>query len=128
MKTVTVKFTNRYSNTYNEKSFYDYLVNDDVEVTAGDFAVAHNGTEFAIVRVIEVNAGASAKANKALVTILNSKVVEEYNATNELVKEQKALFARLEQILAQEYENNKYRVLAATNSEAASILEKLGIK
>lgn len=127
MKTVTVKFTNPYSNTYNDKS-YDYLVNDDVEVTAGDHAVAHNGSEFAIVRVIEVNAGASAKANKTLVTVLNSKVVEEYNATNELVKEQKALFARLEQILAQEYENNKYRVLAASNSEAAAILEKLGIK
>lgn len=128
MKTVTVRFTNRYNgSTYNDKS-YEYLVNDDVEVTAGDHAVAHNGSEFAIVRVIEVNAGASAKANKTLVAILNENVMTEYLATNELVKEQKALFARLEQILAQEYENNKYRVLAASNTEAASILEKLGIK
>lgn len=127
MKTVTVKFTNRYANTYSEKS-YDYLVNDDVEVTVGDHAVAHNGSDFAIVRVIEVNAGASAKAHKTLVAILNQKAMNEYNATNEVVKEQKALFARLEQILAQEYENNKYRVLAASNTEAASILEKLGIK
>ena len=128
MKTVTVRFTNRYNGTtYNDKS-YEYLVNDDVDVTAGDHAVAHNGSEFAIVRVIEVNAGASAKASKTLVAILNQNVMNEYLATNELVKEQKALFARLEQILAQEYENNKYRVLAATNTEAASILEKLGIK
>lgn len=128
MKTVTVKFTNRYSTGgCTDKSYY-YLVNDDVEVTAGDHAVAHNGTEFAIVRVIEVNAGASAKANKTLVAILNQKVVADYNTTNELVKEQKAMFARLEQILAQEYENNKYRVLAASNAEAATLLEKLGIK
>lgn len=127
MKTVTVKFTNRYATGYSDKS-YDYLVNDDVVVTAGDFAVAHNGSDFAIVRVIEVTAGASAKATKSLVTILNQKVVDEYNATNALVKEQKALFARLEQIMLQEYENNKYRVLAASNSEAAEILAKLGIK
>lgn len=128
MKTVTVRFTNRYNgSTYNDKS-YEYLVNDDVEVTAGDHAVAHNGSAFAIVRVIEVNAGASAKADKTLVTILNQKVVDEYNATNALVKEQKALFARLDQLIAQEFENNKYRVLAASNSEAAEILAKLGIK
>lgn len=127
MKTVTVKFTNRYSNTYNDKS-YDYLVEDDVAVTAGDHAVAHNGSEFAIVRVVEVNAGASAKANKTLVAILNEDVLVAYNDMNLKVKEQKALFARLEQILAQEYENNKYRVLAASNSEAAEILAKLGIK
>lgn len=127
MKTVTVKFTNRYSTGYNDKS-YDYLVNDDVDVTAGDHAVAHNGSEFAIVHVLEVKAGASAKAAKSLVTILNQKVVDEYNATNALVKEQKALFARLDQLIAQEFENNKYRVLAASNSEAAEILAKLGIK
>jgi hypothetical protein len=127
MKTVTVKFTSRYSTGHCDRS-YDYLVNDDVQVTAGDHAVAHNGNEFAIVRVMEVNAGASAKANKTLVTILNKSVVDEYNATNELVKEQKALFARLEQLVVQEFENNKYRILAATNSEAAAILEKLGIK
>lgn len=127
MKTVTVKFTNRYATGYSDKS-YDYLVDDNVEVIAGDHAVAHNGTEFAIVRVIEVNAGATAKANKTLVSVINQKVFDEYNATNERVKEQKALFARLEQILAQEYENNKYRVLAASNAEAAKILEQLGIK
>lgn len=127
MKTVTVKFSGRYMTGLSDKS-YDYLVNDDVEVTAGDYAVAHNGSEFAIVRVIEVTAGASAKASKSLVTILNQKVVDEYNATNALVKEQKALFARLEQLVAQEYENNKYRVLAASNAEAAKILEQLGIK
>lgn len=127
MKTVTVKFTNRYATGYSDKS-YDYLVNDDVDVTAGDYAVAHNGSDFAIVRVIEVTAGASAKASKSLVTILNQTVVDEYEKTNVLVKEQKALFARLEQLVAQEYENNKYRVLAASNAEAAKILEQLGIK
>jgi hypothetical protein len=128
MKTVTVKFTNnRYSTGYGDKA-YDYLVEDSVDVTSGDYAVAHNGSEFAIVRVIEVKAGASAKANKTLVTILNDYVIKDYQSMNEKVKEQKALFARLEQLVAQEFENNKYRVLAATNSEAAAILEKLGLK
>lgn len=127
MKTVTVKFTNRYPNTYNEKS-YDYLVDDDTQVTAGDFAVAHNGTEFAIVRVTEVVAGASAKATKSLVTILNESVLMEYKNRNETVKDQKALFARLDQLMAQENENNKYRLLAASNTEAAEILAKLGLK
>lgn len=127
MKTVTVKFTNRYANTYNEKS-YDYLVDDDTEVTAGDHAVAHNGSEFAIVRVTQVTAGASGKATKSLVTVLNEAVLMEYKERNETVKEQKALFARLDQLMAQENENNKYRLLAASNSEAATILAKLGLK
>lgn len=127
MKTVTVKFTDRYNNSYASKT-YDYIVNDDVAVTAGDYAVAHNGSAFAIVRVQEVKAGASAKATKTLVSIINDAVLSEYKQMNEVVKEQKALFARLEQLLAQENENNKYRLLAASNSEAAEILAKLGIK
>lgn len=127
MKTVTVKFTQRYQTGFSEKS-YDYLVDDDAVVQSDDFAVVHNGTEFAIVRVIEVSAGASGKANKSLVTILNKDVVDAYTATNVRVAEQKQLFQRLEQLLAQESENNKYRLLAQSNSEAADIIAKLGIK
>lgn len=126
MKTVTVTFTNRYSTGYSDKS-YDYLVADDTEVQAGDFAVAHNGTEFAIVRVQSVSQKISQKANKTLVTIINNKVIEAYKLVNESVNEQKALFQRLEQLLAQESENNKYRLLASSNKEAADILAKLGI-
>lgn len=125
MKTVTIVFTNRYGGS--DKS-YDYLVDDDTEVTIGDHAVAHNGSEFAIVRVIEVSAGVSSKAHKSLVIILNENVLMEYKDRNEAVKEQKALFARLDQLMAQENENNKYRLLAASNTEAAAILAKLGIK
>jgi hypothetical protein len=128
MKTVTVKFTDRYSNSrYSEKE-YDYLVEDHVNVSAGDHAVAHNGTEFAIVKVTSVKAGASAKATKTLVCVLDEATIAAYNAMNVKVKEQKALFARLDQLMAQEFENNKYRVLAASNEEAAKILEQLGIR
>lgn len=127
MKTVAVRFTERYSSGYSQKE-YDYLVEDDVDVSVGDHAVAHNGSEFAIVKVISVKAGASARATKTLVTILNENTLMAYNDMNVKVKEQKALFARLEQLVEQEYENNKYRVLAASNAEAAKILEKLGIK
>lgn len=126
MKTVTVKFTERYPSSYSQKE-YDYLVEDSVDVTAGDFAVAHNGSEFAIVRVTSVKAGASAKASKTLVTILNESTLMAYKDMNEKVKEQKALFARLEQLMLQETENNKYRLLAASNAEAAKILAQLGI-
>ena len=128
MKTVTVKFTSRYQTGYGGDKSYDYLVEDDVDVTAGDHAVAHNGSEFAIVKVLAVKAGASAKATKTLVSIINESVITDYNNINAKVKEQKALFARLEQLMLQETENNKYRLLAASNPEAAKILEQLGIK
>jgi len=128
MKTVTVKFTSRYQTGYRGDKSYDYLVEDDVDVSAGDHAVAHNGSEFAIVKVIAVNAGVSAKATKTLVSIINESVITDYNNINAKVKEQKALFARLEQLMLQETENNKYRLLAASNPEAAKILEQLGIK
>lgn len=125
MKTVTVKFTDRYGSSSNT---YDYLVEDDTDVSAGDFAVAHNGTEYAIVKVISVAAGITARARKTLVSIITKDTVESYNKFNESIVEYKKLYERLDQLVAQEYENNKYRVLAASNSEAASILAKLGIK
>lgn len=125
MKTVKVKFSDRYGQ-YNSKE-YDYIVTDDVAVESGDFAVAHNGTEFVIVKVLSVVSGVSAKANKTLVSIINKGVMAEYEAMNTKVREQKSLFTRLEQLLAQETENNKYRILAQSNKEAADILVKLGI-
>ena len=123
MKTVTVKFNN-----YNGKT-YDYLVDNNTEVQVGNYAVAHNGgAQFAIVQVVEVSAGVSAKANKSLVLVFNDTIMNEYLERNQKVLEQKALFTRLDQLIDQEYENNKYRVLAASNAEAAEILAKLGIK
>jgi uncharacterized ubiquitin-like protein YukD len=122
MKTVTVKFDN-----YNGKT-YDYLVDNNTKVQVGNHAVAHNGAQFAIVQVVEVSAGVSAKANKSLVLVFNDTIINEYLERNKKVLEQKALFTRLDQLIDQEYENNKYRVLAASNAEAAEILAKLGIK
>lgn len=52
----------------------------------------------------------------------------DYLEANKKVAEQRDLFVRLEQLLAQESENNKYRLLAQSNSEAAAILAKLGIQ
>lgn len=122
MKTLVVKFDN-----YAAKD-YHYVVADDAKVVAGDSAVVHNGSEFRVVKVIDVLAGASSRATKTVVTLLNADVMETYNAENVKVKEQKDLFARLDQLLAQENENNKYRLLAQGNAEAAAILAQLGIK
>jgi hypothetical protein len=122
MKTVTVKF-----NDYNGKT-YDYVVSDDTEVSMNDYAVAHNGSNFALVNVVDIRAGISAKANKALFVVLNKQMREEYEKNNAFVREQKELYNRLDQLVEREYENNKYRVLAASNAEAAEILAKLGIK
>lgn len=128
MKTVSVKLTNRYQTGYGDCKSHDYLVDDSTQVQAGDFAVVHHGTEFAIVRVSEVNAGASAKATKSLVTVLGKEAIEAYTAMNARVAEQKEAFQRLEQILAQESENDRYRMLASRNAEAAALLAKLGIQ
>jgi len=131
MKTVTVVFTERYNGSSNygrntSTQTYDYLVDDAVSVQAGDHAVAHNGKEFAIVKVVGVSANVSARATKTLVTILDSKTVEAYNDTNKTLQQQKALLARLDVLLAQESERNKYRFLAEHNAEAKQILETLG--
>lgn len=122
MKTLVVKFDN-----YAGKD-YHYVVADNAKANIGDSAVVHNGSEFRVVRVIDVLAGASSRATKTVVTLLTEDVMAEYKAENEKVKEQKDLFVRLEQLLAQESENSKYRLLAQGNPEAAAILAKLGIK
>lgn len=129
MKTLVVVFTDRSAGTYgrNTSTQYHYIVEDDVVVRAGDFAVAHNGKEFAIVKVVDVTAGASSKANKTLVTILNDSTMEAYTKMNEQLKSQRELFARLDVLLAQESEKDKYRRLAEYNSEAAAILQSLGL-
>lgn len=122
MKTLVVKFDN-----YAGKD-YHYVVADDAKVAIGDSAVVHNGSEFRVVKVIDILAGASSRATKTVVTLINEDAMEAYKEANVKVKEQKDLFVRLEQLLAQESENNKYRLLAQGNAEAAEILEKLGIK
>lgn len=122
MKTLVVKFDN-----YAGKD-YHYVVADDVKVVVGNSAVVHNGSEFRVVKVMDILAGASARATKTVVTILNEDTMAAYKEANEKVKAQKELFVRLEQLLAQESENNKYRLLAQGNAEAAAILEQLGIK
>lgn len=126
MKTVTVKFTNRYSTGHDSRD-YDYLVADDQDVSVGDFAVAHNGSEFAIVKVINVQTLVSERATKTLVHIITESEIEAYNEMNAKVKDQKKLFSRLEQLMAQEFEKNKYRVLAQSNAEAAEIAKQLGL-
>ena len=122
MKTLVVKFDN-----YAGKD-YHYVVADDAKVNIGDSAVVHNGTEFRVVKILDVLAGASPRASKTVVTLLNAEAMEAYNEANTKVKEQKDLFVRLDQLLAQESENNKYRLLAQGNTEAAAILAQLGIK
>jgi hypothetical protein len=122
MKTLVVKF-----DAYAGKD-YHYLVDDTTKVSVGDNVVVHNGSEYRVVKVIDIKAGASARATKTVVTILNGDVFAEYQEANKRVAEQRDLFARLDQLLAQESENNKYRLLAQANSEAAEILSKLGIK
>jgi hypothetical protein len=134
MKTVSVVFTSRESGvvfTSRESgqfsNTYEYLVADDVAVEVGDFAVAHNGTQYAIVRVVNVSMEISQKANKSLVVVLNRQVYADYEKQNEAVQEQKRMFVRLQQLMEQEYEKNKYRVLAQSNAEAAELAKKLGL-
>ena len=125
MKTVSVVFTSRESGQFSNT--YEYLVADDVAVEVGDFAVAHNGTQYAIVRVTKVSMEISQNATKSLVVILNSQVFADYQKQNEAVNEQKRMFVRLQQLMDQEYEKNKYRVLAQSNAEAAELAKKLGL-
>ena len=122
MKTLVVKFDN-----YAGKD-YHYVVADDAKVNIGDSAVVHNNTEFRIVKIVDILTGASIRASKTVVTLLTEDTMAAYNEANTRVKEQKDLFVRLEQLLAQESENNKYRLLAQGNAEAAAILAQLGIK
>jgi hypothetical protein len=122
MKTLVVKFDN-----YAGKD-YHYVVADDAKVVVGNSAVVHNGSEFRVVKVTDILAGASSRATKTVVSILNEDTMNAYKEANVQVNEQKNLFVRLEQLLAQESENNKYRLLAQGNAEAAEILAKLGIK
>ena len=123
MKTLVVKFDN-----YNGSKEYHYVVDDSQKINAGDAVVVHNGSEYRVVIVKDVLAGASSRANKTIVAALTAEVFADYQERNKAVNEQKQLFARLEQLLALENENNKYRLLAQGNVEAAAILAQLGIK
>jgi hypothetical protein len=122
MKTLVVRFDN-----YGGKD-YHYVVDDGAKVVIGESVVVHNGSEFRVVKVVDILAGASSRATKTVVALLNEDAMAVYKEANVKVKEQKDLFIRLEQLLAQESENNKYRLLAQGNAEAAAILAQLGIK
>jgi len=123
MKTLEVKFDN-----YSNSKSYHYVVDDALKIDVGDSVVVHNGSEYRIVTVGNIKAGVSPNATKTIVTALTNEVFTDYQERNNFVKAQKDLFIRLDQLLAQESENNKYRLLAQGNSEAAAILAQLGIK
>ena len=99
MKTLVVKFDN-----YAGKD-YHYVVADDVKVVVGNSAVVHNGSEFRVVKVTDILAGASARATKTVVTILNEDTMAVYKEANEKVKAQKELFVRLEQLLCPSFDS-----------------------
>jgi len=123
MKTVTVVFGDGNS------SKYDYLVGDATQVAKGDVAVVHTGARngFKFVVVTNVRAGVSKNATKTLVTVLNDYVLDAYQKRNAEVTKKRELFERLDQLVELEYENNKYRVLAAINPEAAKLIAELGM-
>lgn len=123
MKTITVKF----EDGYNTSKTYDYLVDNSTEVHAGDYAIAHNGSDLRITRVIDVSGKMSTKATKTVVKIINKTDFNNYFAANEAISERKKLVQKLDTILAQENEMDRYRLLAERNPEAADILKQLGI-
>lgn len=124
MKTLLVRFLD--GGNYSGKS-YSYGVDDSTVVAVGDYAIAHNGHDYRVVQIADIKSGLAPTVTKTLVCILGSAEFAEYEQRNVKLKQQAALFNRLEQLLAQENENNKYRSLAAHNSEAAQILTTLGL-
>ena len=123
MKTVTVVFGDGNS------SKYDYLVDDHTQVVKGDVAVVHTGAHkgFKFVVVTDVRPGISKQATKTLVAVLNESILDSYAKRNEEVTKKRELFERLDHLVELEYENNKYRVLAAVNPEAAKLIAELGM-
>lgn len=128
MKTITVQFLDTVNTYGNRDKTYDYLVEDDAVVSAGDHAVVHNGSDLRLTKVLSVSGNVSLKATKTVVSIITTDDMTKYNDANKAIGERKKLFARLDQILAAESELNKYKILAASNTEAAEILAKLNIK
>jgi copper oxidase (laccase) domain-containing protein len=123
MKTVSVVF----DGTSKE---YDYFVDDSVSVKAGDTAVAHTGDRggLKLVRVTKVRKGACSKnAIKTLVAVIGDAEMLAYTEFNKQIAEKREALERLDELLAIEMESNKYRLLAASNPEAAELMKKLGI-
>lgn len=121
MKTIIVRFYTGNS------GLYHYAIEDETKVNLDDTVVLHNGTELRLATVVDVIAGVSSKATKTIVSVINEETMKAYEEANVRIKEQKELYRRLDELLAQESEVNKYRRLAETNSEAANILAKLKI-
>jgi hypothetical protein len=123
MKTVTVKF----ADTATE---YDYFVDDTTVVAEGDLAIVHTGARggFKIVFVTKVRNGSFSKqATKTLVKVVTRADMDTYKAFNDTIALNRAKIERLDEIMAAEYENNKYRVLANSNAEAAALAKELGL-
>lgn len=131
MYSVSVVFTNRYNNSYNNNT-YDYIIEDDMVVGVDDLVIVHNGSEYAIAKVVKVNSVVTEKANKTivkLVTVADCKAYQEKTtALAQEVRERKNALARLEQLLAAEDKNIRYRMLAERSEEAKKLLELAGIK
>jgi len=128
MKTISVKFNN-----YNTAQSYDYVVEDDTKVEVGDSVLTHNGENFGVAKVYKVAYGEiSDKSSKTVVAVITHEDFVAYSKRNEElgknIRAQRAAMKQLEALLEAETKLDRYRKLAATNTEAAELLKQAGIQ
>jgi len=129
MKTARVKFfdATRSRGSYYHKSSsertYDYAYDGAVE--SGDIALVHNGSEFCLVKVIEVLAGTTSKVTKHLLYVANKAEMEEYEKANKAIQRKKEILLQLEQIAEEETLEQRFKALSQRNKTAKSLVDEL---
>ncbi len=103
---------------------YAYLYTGNREVLTGDFAVVHNGTNFAVVHIERVKPGIDDKVIKHVLSVITRGDFEQYLKANEAIVDHRKVFDQLDYLIEEEKKMERYRELAKTNTLAADLLKR----
>lgn len=134
MKTVRVKFLDskyrgqvapwRYDTREENSKVYSYAW--DGEVSTGDIALVHNGSELCLVRVVEVDEKwHDAAITKWLIYVATADEMERYRTRNNKIRRRKEIIRRLEELQSELDQSNRFKYLSTVNFEAHELLKEL---
>lgn len=103
---------------------YAYLYTGNRDINAGDYAVVHNGSNFAVTKIERVKPGIDDRVRKHVLSVITQEDYTQYLKANKGINDHRKVFEQLDFMLEEQEKFNKYIELGKANPAAAALLHK----
>lgn len=104
---------------------YEYLYVGAKDVSVGDHAFVHNGTNFGVVKIVRIRPGITDKVTKNVIDVITRAEWDEYQERNKRINEHRKVYDELDYLIEENKKHERYRRLAEHDPRAASLLSKI---